>query len=473
MIEDAHDRSRKDRSWRRERALRRTRERLKRLEIETHRIKAELARLEADNETEIADELTDELRRSGSGVAEPEVQPFATRSSQTAPIRSERPMGAQPNGAGQSILPQRAAAPDLTVGERRIVNGRPAVRVAAQRRKKSSPALVASLGVHLVALLVLAPMTYVILTNEQTPLFASMFAAEDPNIAQNGMAPIELVSFEDFAAPETATLTAPELVKSPSNELSPIGMEPVGEMAARAGQINSLPMDVGTLMAGGGTGQARAGGGAGRGAASDEARLGRTSFFGTPARANRIVFLVDNSGSMKQGRMETTLLELAKSIDSLGEKQEFYVVFYSDQAYPMFYPNSVMEPLAATRENKRRLYAWLQTVELCTGGALLKAVELAESLEPQVVYMLSDGDITGTKTLDELTRPQARKFAIHTLGMGVKKPQDAQNLAAIAQANRGMFQMVRPLPAAVQMAKARPIRSNPLGVAWGAGPVSR
>ena len=235
--------------------------------------------------------------------------------------------------------------------------------------------------------------------------------------------------------------------------------------------MSALPTDVGTLMAGGGNnGNDPAIGGGRRGAASDEARLGKTSFFGTPAQANRIVFLVDNSGSMKQGRMETTVFELARSVEAMGEKQEFYVAFYSDQAYPMFYPASVMQPLAATRENKQRLYRWLPTVELCTGGALLKAMDLAESLQPDVVFILSDGNITGTRTMERLATPNDRPFAIHTLGMGVAKPRDAQNLAAIAQANRGTFQMVRPLPAAVQSAKSRPIRSNGAGVGWGEQP---
>ena len=256
--------------------------------------------------------------------------------------------------------------------------------------------------------------------------------------------------------------------RASTEEFAPVESDLSGETAANLGQLNTLPTDVGTLMAGGGRGDGRAlGGGGGRGAAGDEARLGMTSFFGTPAKANRVVFLVDNSGSMKQGRMETTLFELARSVEAMTEKQRFYVVFYSDQAYPMLYPNSVMEPLAATRENKERLYQWLQTVELCSGGALVKAMELAESLQPQVVYVLSDGNITSVRTMEKLTQANDRKFAIHTLGMGVAKPQDAQNLAAIAQANRGTFQMVRPLPAAVQMAKARPIRSNGFGVAWG------
>jgi hypothetical protein len=237
------------------------------------------------------------------------------------------------------------------------------------------------------------------------------------------------------------------------------------------GQLNALPTDVGTLMAAGGgdEGPGRAVGGGRRGAASEEARLGKTSFFGTPAQANRIVFLVDNSASMKQGRMETTVFELARSVEAMSDKQEFYVVFYSDQAYPMFYPASVMQPLAATRENKQRLYRWLPTVELCSGGKLVEAMDLAESLQPEVVFILSDGNITGTRTLERLAQSNDRRFAIHTLGMGVAKPRDAQNLLAIAQANRGTFQMVRPLPAAVQSAKLRPIRSNEAGLSWGEG----
>jgi hypothetical protein len=181
------------------------------------------------------------------------------------------------------------------------------------------------------------------------------------------------------------------------------------------------------------------------------------------------LFVVDNSASMKQGRMETTLFELARSVEALGEKQQFYVVFYSNQAYPMFYPDSVMEPLAATSENKQKLYEWLETVELCIGGALAKAIDLAASLRPHAVYVLSDGDISGTRTMEKLTQANEWTFAIHTLGMGVSQPQHAQNLLAIAQAHRGTFQLVRPLPAAVQMARTRPIRSNPMGVAWGAG----
>jgi hypothetical protein len=325
-----------------------------------------------------------------------------------------------------------------------------------------------SLGAHLAILAALVPMTFVVLSENRPPLLVSMFDGASEHLDQPEVAPIELVSYEEVVLPEAQPAEPANIAASLADEFSPLDSEPGGQSASSLGQFSALPADVGTLMAGGGNdGNGPATGGGRRGAAGDEARLGKTSFFGTPAQANRIVFLVDNSGSMKQGRMETTVFELARSVEAMGEKQEFYVAFYSDQAYPMFYPASEMQPLAATRENKQRLYRWLPTVELCTGGALLKAMDLAESLDPEVVFILSDGDITGTRTMERLTTSNDRRFAIHTLGMGVAKPRDAQNLAAIAQANRGTFQLVRPLPAAVQSAKSRPIRSNGAGVSWG------
>jgi hypothetical protein len=452
------------RSWRRERSLRATRQRLKRLEIETHRIKAELARLESENETELADELAQELKFEGA----------ATNASDVEWSKTTRRWATTPRGDVPLARPARQAVPVahlIAVPPKAASNGRAACsRLTRPRRKKLSRAWLASIGIHALVLLLLAPMTYVILTNEHPPLFASMFAAEPADLDDLGTAPIELVSFEEAEMPSDAAVEATSLAESVAEEFGAVDAQPRGETAPNLGQLSALPTDVGTLMAGGGgSHENRPSGGGGRGAANDEARLGRTSFFGTPARANRVVFLVDNSASMKQGRMETTLFELARSVEQLGEKQEFYVVFYSDQAYPMFYPQSVMEPLRATRENKQRLFRWLQTVELCIGGKLLDAVKLADSLEPEVVYLLSDGDIAGNKTMEQLTQLNNRRFSIHTLGMGVKKPQDAQNLALIAQANRGTFQMVGTLPAAVQMAKAHPIRSNPFSVSWGQG----
>jgi hypothetical protein len=469
MDRDSHQ------TLRRERAIQDTRRRLTLLEIETHRIKAELARLEAENEAEWAESLTGELNGTAreatasifehddaETVATAPIAPVAVAAVATPVVtRDER-------APARKTAKLRAATTPVAIKADAKSTGAPQP-TKRRRKRKAAPAWMVSLGIHAAAFALIAPLTFVMLSNENVPLFASMFAAEE-SPEEPGVVPVEMVAVDELEIQEAVyEESAAPLTEDLQSDFDPLAADVNHAPAELPGQLNALPLDIGTLMAGGDGGEGRGSGRTSDGRGDIAGEVGRTSFFGTPARANRVVFLVDNSGSMKQGRMETTLFELARSVDALDEKQEFYVVFYSDQAYPMLYPNSVMEPLPATKENKQRLYDWLYTVELCQGGALLKAMEMAHSLGPQVVYILSDGDITGTATMQRLTQTNEHPYSVHTLGMGVAKPQDAQNLAAIAQANRGTFQMVRPTPAAMQSAKQRPIRSNGRGVSWGEG----
>jgi hypothetical protein len=170
---------------------------------------------------------------------------------------------------------------------------------------------------------------------------------------------------------------------------------------------------------------------------------------------------------MKEGRIETTFLQLIASVESMRPDQDFFVIFYSDRAYPLFYPDSADQLVPATRENVERLKAWLPTVELCSGGDLIEAMELVIELRPDVVFMLSDGAINSQRTMSFMTEPNNWTFAVHTLGMNVTGPEQAQKLGAIAQANRGTFQLVQPSPAAIQFSQQRPIRYNKRGATWG------
>jgi hypothetical protein len=188
---------------------------------------------------------------------------------------------------------------------------------------------------------------------------------------------------------------------------------------------------------------------------------------GTAAAGKRFVFVIDNSGSMKEGRIETTFLQLIASVESMRPDQQFFVIFYSDRAYPLFYPDSASQLVPATRENINRLKAWLPTVELCSGGDLIEAMELAVELRPDVVFMLSDGAINSQRTMSFMTNSNNWTFAVHTLGMNVKGPEQTRKLGFIAQANRGTFQLVQPSGAAIQLSQQRPIKYNKRGATWG------
>ena len=78
------------------------------------------------------------------------------------------------------------------------------------------------------------------------------------------------------------------------------GSQPLGDM----GQLDALPSELGTLMAGAGSpGSGKAGG------------VGDAVFFGTRSKGDRFVFVVDNSSSMKGGRLGAAIAELVKTVE--------------------------------------------------------------------------------------------------------------------------------------------------------------
>ncbi|MBA2113770.1 VWA domain-containing protein [Bremerella alba] len=163
-------------------------------------------------------------------------------------------------------------------------------------------------------------------------------------------------------------------------------------------------------------------------------------FFGTKAKGQRICFVVDNSASMTSGRMETALVELDKAIDSLSAKQKFYIVFYSDTAYPLFYPTPATDMINANDKNKKLVREWLGTVQMCWRTDGRDAITLALNLKPDLVYILGDGAFTDKADI-ELAKTSLKGITIHTMGMQVKK-QDRDKFAAIAEAHAGSYKDV-------------------------------
>ena len=132
--------------------------------------------------------------------------------------------------------------------------------------------------------------------------------------------------------------------------------------------------NLGTLMAGAGS----------PGSGPPGGELGEAVFFGTRSKGDRFVFVVDNSSSMKDGRFEAAIAELVRSVEALSPRQAFYVIFVSDQTYPMFYPQPATDLLPATAPNKKRLAEWLPKAILASGKnrELIKAMDMAASLRP-------------------------------------------------------------------------------------------
>ncbi|MEM9187328.1 MAG: VWA domain-containing protein, partial [Planctomycetota bacterium] len=459
----------------RKQVLAETRLRLGQLEAEAYRLRAQLARLEADGQEQAAERIESELLRladeqsalrhdeggdpppidrptrsdNGAGEAKPASdllaglaaggpdEPFSlggaaagNGGAPTEPSGRSKPGGpSKPGGARRAGKQLRGKTPtahkpdgvaDVTeapVIAKKEDDGQPRPWAS---RLRDAPAVAASLGVHAVLLLIFFFWTIVTLTKEPPVLQAGAVDGSDEFFDE--------FTDVDFSPEELETTELEEMdleLASEVSEVDPSELDAPWDDAAAgmtdlsAGATSALPADAGSLMLGDAGGQPT---GAGRGERPDGGgKPGSTQFFGARSKGNRFVFIVDNSGSMKEGRMETTLIELQRAVMAMSSKQMFYVIFYSDQAYPMFFPNGVDAMAPATRENKQKLAAWLPTVEICLGGRLNEAMEMAERLDPAVVYLLSDGDIRSTRTMEDLTTRGDREFIIHTFGMTVRQ----------------------------------------------------
>lgn len=260
------------------------------------------------------------------------------------------------------------------------------------------------------------------------------------------------------------------------------GVAPLGELAdgATAG-LGGL----GPTIDGGELGRARGGGGGfgesgalfgapgGTGGGTSGEGLGgapTAKFFGARIEGRRIVFVLDNSGSMTGGRLETVIDELERCVDALTPKQEFYVFFYSDAVYPLYYPHPVMQYIRANEQTKQRLAAWLKTVELSLGDKVVDALEAAASIEPDTVFLLSDGRIAGERKLQYLMASGQRGFPIHTIAVGLGTSSvGRRNLEMIAEANRGQFREAEVPDAMRELAlkSPRPYHREGPGAVWG------
>ncbi len=334
----------------------------------------------------------------------------------------------------------------------------------------------ASLAVHglLVALLSLVTITQ-ISPREVMDLVFAPAASDEIELAEAAVPP----SPPDGAAAEGAFA---ELASASVGEVVDPGTPTLG-MAEGAGLVGDLTDDVALIGGGGGGpesgppgGLGGAGGlfGAGTGGLAEfGSGLGAEAtaeFFGTKIEGRRIVFVLDNSGSMQGGRLETVIAELRRSLDALTDKQEFYIIFYSDAAYPLFYPDPAQDYLRPTDRNKERVAAWLDTVELCLGDAVVDALAAAASIEPDTVFLLSDGRIQGERKMAFLLTAGAGQVPIHTVGIGLGGSVAARrNLQEIAAANGGEFRETEIPDEMKQLARKRPrVYHNQLpGAVWG------
>ncbi len=240
-------------------------------------------------------------------------------------------------------------------------------------------------------------------------------AAIDPGEAEEVV--VQLTA-SDFLA-ETIELQPVEIIESPP----PVETPPESDFAP---ELLSAPTTaVPSLLTGDSAGER-------------SARFAGTS----AAQANRIVYLLDASGSMRL-RFPIVVNELMRSLDRLHEEQQFLVVlFQDDEALTPTLVRDRPRLLEPSVDNRNAIARWLDTVVAQGTSNPLAALQLAARLQPDTIFLLSNNitgagqyEISQASLLAELERLNPKKgdrraFVINTIQFLDADPLDTMRLIA-------------------------------------------
>jgi hypothetical protein len=172
-----------------------------------------------------------------------------------------------------------------------------------------------------------------------------------------------------------------------------------------------------------------AGGGGGKG----------VGFFGTRARAESVIFIVDTSGSMEGHRFDRAVEELTHSLSLLQPSQKFFIFFYSGNTFPMWgQRNAKLQP--ATTGNRSKAIKWIKEFHPEGDTAPEDAIERALKMKPQVIYFLTDGEIPNTTRATAQRCNSEHKTVIHTIAFEYEG--GAEQLRGIAADSKGKYRFV-------------------------------
>ena len=168
-------------------------------------------------------------------------------------------------------------------------------------------------------------------------------------------------------------------------------------------------------------------------------------FYGIPICAKRVVFVLDTSGSMRGEPLEAAKRALNGTIDQLPEAVQFDVVFF-DKGVSAWQPQLVKASTNLKNDAQRTVTAR----GMDRGTASNAALNAAFTLEPEVIYFLSDGEPTDGRPAQIVSAISAmnrtRRVSIHTIGVVTDRNGSiglSQFMRPLAEQNYGTFQLVR------------------------------
>jgi hypothetical protein len=169
--------------------------------------------------------------------------------------------------------------------------------------------------------------------------------------------------------------------------------------------------------------------------------LAQTSFFGIEAAGRRFVYVLDRSGSMGEPGnkpLRAAKDELVKSLDRLGGLHQFVLIFYNQE--PSVFAGDAPGRLPfATDIEKAQARNFVEAISAQGGTNHYQALAKAVKLNPDVIFLLTDGEQKDDLTADELAdlRRMNRSVARIYVVQFASSPYASNALVRLAQENRG------------------------------------
>lgn len=317
--------------------------------------------------------------------------------------------------------------------------------------RKSSPSFWFSFVVH-VCLLVCLLLTSISLP-ESLETFKLEMAISSSQELNEG--PVTLLSFDNADTGFEITPTDIELaaIAPPTVNLTSFS-DTLADESTRKSKVDSttfgnmdptgLLIDFESELKAGGISEATGDGINGDGQGDGKTGTGNsaaTSFYGIRGIGNRFAFVCDVSGSMDGAPFYRLMRELQESITRLPPHAQFYVIFFNDDVYPLYWPEPAATMVPAIAANKARLLAWMTQVSPDGNTYAFEAINTAFNLKPDTIFLLTDGAFTDEMQVMEAFKSmgQQRPVSVHTVSIG----RASFVLQQIAQMNRGLYREVQ------------------------------
>lgn len=172
-----------------------------------------------------------------------------------------------------------------------------------------------------------------------------------------------------------------------------------------------------------------------------------SSYYGVPLYANRVVFIMDTSGSMEGLRIQAAKIELISAIAALPEAVSFNVLSFNSDVIPWH-----RQLVPATQENKQLAARFVNGREPRFLTASYDALEAAFHFDAEAIFFVTDGAPAGGKIqrpidiVSAVTKGnRGRRITINCIGIGVGPPEGNpfdEFLKTLADLNYGVYRRV-------------------------------